>query len=310
MIERAVPALLMAALIAGFGKADAASDAFGLGVLRRDGVILPFANFDGRFWGNDWPSASADLTVPINLSSVPKRWWGPTGPLDAWQASVGGANRTLRVTQPDWVDVHCARRVGLRTDYRAAAGAPSGVQQPYPKDGLVVSPPRPLESIDIISTETPAARPVLAAVREAFNRAERETERRHGHIIERRAREGVEPTVEAIYAFGSSPRYYYVEAVRLYRDRDTLPGECSGMGFGTGWFVGDGDQLKPVLMLVDVLECDRRGASYMLPLGIVRARNKAFWVAQFSGWDHERYVVIELKPKGVDVVLDTWGGGC
>ena len=39
--------------------------------------------------------------------------------LDTWQAVLvpsGDAARSLRVVQPDWVDVHCVRQIGLRTD--------------------------------------------------------------------------------------------------------------------------------------------------------------------------------------------------
>ena len=35
----------------------------------------------------------------------------------------------------------------------------------------------------------------------------------------------------------------------------------------------------------------------MLPLGAMRLRGTLYWLAQFSGWDHERYVVVEVKAK-------------
>src|SRR5262245_373303 len=88
-------------------------DTFRIGVLRRDGVLIPFATFDGRRWRNAWPDPKPELSVPINLTSIPQRWWGPTGTRDQWQASIAGAERTLKVTQPDWVPVHCARHLAL-----------------------------------------------------------------------------------------------------------------------------------------------------------------------------------------------------
>jgi hypothetical protein len=63
-------------------------------------------------------------------------------------------------------------------------------------------------------------------------------------------------------------------------------------------------------MAVDLLPCNRRGASYMLPFGAVRVADKLFWLAQFAGWNDERYVVVELKPKTVAAVVSTWGGSC
>ena len=63
-------------------------------------------------------------------------------------------------------------------------------------------------------------------------------------------------------------------------------------------------------MAVDALDCDRRGGSYMMPLGVVRTGSRLFWLVQFSGWDHERYVVVEPRAKSVEALVSAWGGGC
>src|SRR4029077_16551226 len=88
--------------------------AFGIGVLRRDSVVVPFASFDGKRWSSPWPPPNLELTVPIDLRAVPSRWWGPTRALESWQAWTAASPLTLRVVQPDWVDVHCVRQIGLR----------------------------------------------------------------------------------------------------------------------------------------------------------------------------------------------------
>ena len=61
---------------------------------------------------------------------------------------------------------------------------------------------------------------------------------------------------------------------------------------------------------VDLLNCDREAGSYMLPLGVVRAKDHVYWLAQFSGWDHERFVVVEMQKKNVEAVINAWGGSC
>jgi hypothetical protein len=58
------------------------------------------------------------------------------------------------------------------------------------------------------------------------------------------------------------------------------------------------------------LRCDRYGATYMLPLGVMRLNGKIYWLAQFSGWDHERYVVVEMQKKNVEAVVNAYGGSC
>ena len=314
---RTIRALAASAALVGLGvaalrAADSAAGAFAVGVLRRDGVIVPFAAFDGKRWSNSWPAPALDLTVPVGLRAVPSGWWGPAKKaLDSWQALLlpsADASRTLKVVQPDWVEAHCQRQIGLRTDYVPAAVAPPRTTQPYPKDAVVVSPPQPVDPITIVPPLGPEAAGLTQALLDAFNRAERIVEDRYGHLIKRRAREGVAPTVEAVYAFGDQPRVYYVEAARPYRELGKK--ECVSMAFGTGWFVREGGQVKSLLTAVDLLNCDRAGASYMLPLGVVRIGSRMFWLAQFSGWDHERFAILEIKAKTVQVMLSVWGGGC
>ena len=44
----------------------ATSTPFGVGILRRDGVIIPFGAFDGQRWSNHWPSPQDDVVVLID----------------------------------------------------------------------------------------------------------------------------------------------------------------------------------------------------------------------------------------------------
>jgi hypothetical protein len=307
-------AFLAAGVLLAAGAALLAADAprtvFGAGVLRRDGIIIPFATFDGKRWRNGWPPPALELTIPIDLRGIPSRWWGPTPPLDQWQAWINGQPQQLRVAQPDWIEAHCLRQIGLRTDYHPAEPAPPRSVRPYPKDGLALSPPQPVEPIEIVRPESVEARGLSNAVQEAFNKAERATEDAWGHPLSRRAREGREPELEAVYAFGDYFRVYYVEAVRRYRILGQTADDCEAVGFGTGWFMKEGYNVTPLQMTVDLLRCDRRGANYMLPLGAMRIDRALYWLVQFAGWNNERYVVAEIKPKTVEAVVSTWGGSC
>jgi hypothetical protein len=298
------------ALAASLAAADIKPGVFGVGVLRRDGIIVPFATYDGKRWADNWPLPDVQLNVPIALRDVPSKWWGPTRALAEWQSWATKEPQTLRVVQPDWIDVHCTRQIGLRTDYKPDELPPPRTVQPYPKDGLVVSPPQPVERIAIVSPDSQEVRTAMPALREAFNQAERLMENQYGHPIPRRAREGHDPEVEAIYAVGEHPRIYHVETSRRYRLLGQTADDCEAIAFGTGWFAADGAQVSSLYMRVDLLNCDKRGASYMLPLGAMRLRGSLYWLAQYSGWDDERYVVVEIKEKSVKVALNTWGGSC
>lgn len=308
-------AMALGAAVLGLGGMLASAEAppagvFGVGVLRRDGIIVPFGTFDGKRWANFWPPPAQELIVPINLGSVPSRWWGPARALEIWQAWTDDGPQRLGIVQLDWVNAHCVRQVALRSDYRPATAAPPRVVQPYPKDGLAVSPPQVVESIAVVAPESEETRALMPALLEAFNVAERRVETLYGHVVSKRSREGRAPDVEAVYAFGDRPRIYYVEAGRSYRDFGRSADECSAKAFGGGWFARDGDGVRRLDAAVDLLPCNRAGASYMLPFGVIRAAGKPYWLTQFSGFDHERYVVIEIKPKTVEAVLSVWGGSC
>jgi hypothetical protein len=300
------------AAVASTAPAAADTPAFTVGVLRRDAIIVPFATYDGKKWRADWPEPKTKYDVPVNLTSVPKGWWGPIGPRETWQAwTADDQPRLVKVLQPDWLAAHCQRLIGLRTDYRSHEPPPPPTVWPYPKDGLAVSPPQPIERIDIVAAGDPERALLAPVVTETFNRTESALERRQDHPVERADREKLAPTIEAVYAAGDHRRVVYVEAAREYSGGRDPSGGCRAVAFGGGWFERDRDgKYTPLHTYVMVLDCDRSLASYMLPLGVVRMAGRTFWLAQFSGWEGEQYEVLEITPKGIDRVVTRLGGAC
>jgi hypothetical protein len=300
-------------------RAAAGDEKFAVGVLRRDGIVIPFATFDGRRWRRDWPEPRTSVDVPASVRSVPSRWWGSLGPLETWQAWLGPIPpRDVHVRQPDWYDAQCAEQIGLRTDYRSPYPPPSDVKAaPYPKDGLVVSPPRTIDPVDIVPAGM--TRPeVTAAFEEAERKAIRHFEDRGKHPVKEKQRGLVPLKVEAIYASGDPAltRVYYFEVSKQYDFADRLNddarlGRCGLVSFGGGWFSREGNgPLKPLGFDVAVVFCNRYQIRYMFPLGAIRVAGRSFWIAQWSGWDYEEYTIVEIKPDKTDVALRVWGGGC
>ncbi|RPJ83551.1 MAG: hypothetical protein EHM13_07165, partial [Acidobacteria bacterium] len=102
-------------------------------VLRRDGTIIPFANWNGRRWSTSWPAASLTIEVPITLESVPRGWWPDDRPETSWTAwPIGGEPRPINVKAPLAIGQHCDMNVGLSTDYRSDEPVPPVKVQPYP----------------------------------------------------------------------------------------------------------------------------------------------------------------------------------
>ena len=293
----------------------APSGPFAIGVLRRDGIVVPFANYDGKRWRTDWPEPREQVDVPIHVRDVPSRWWGKAGPLENWQLWLGADSApTVHVRQPEWFAAHCYRQIGLRTDYRPAQPPPGPAERPYPKDGLAVAPPHPIQPVEIVAPAA-APPPVVAAFNEAERKAIKEFEREStwSHPYKAPQRESLPVNVEAVYAAGdpAAARVYYFEVSREYRNPNAGTSECATASYGAGWFVRDGSgPLRAIGIEAVLVDCDRYGVRYMLPLGVVHLDGRMFWIAQWSGWDYEEYDVVEIKRDKVDVAAHRWGGGC
>ena len=140
---------------------------FAVGVLRRDGVLIPFATYDGRKWTNRWPAEQAE-DVPIGLGDVPKEWWLGGQMRKEWTAWLtSGVSQPIVARAPVTVNVHCTRRVGLRTDFVAMEPPPPPDFQPYPKSGLAVTGPAKVvvERIELVPAASPEAKAIAEKVK-------------------------------------------------------------------------------------------------------------------------------------------------
>lgn len=290
-------------------------DRFSVGVLRRDGVLIPFAAFDGR-WSSPWPSAVRGLELPITLDDVPERWWGRTPPpseMIAW--ADGNRLGAVRLEKPAAMPVMCVPRIALRSDYKSKEPPAPLLAQPFPKDGLVTTggpAVQPLRAVDPQSSDWSAA---AVTILEAFNNAEERAARDFTswrHPYSRAARERMTIQLEALYrAPMDEPGWsaYYVEAVRRYAP---APGDdgCGLVTFTSGW-VRIGPNGKALLDLASrITYCDRKGASYMLPLGLMTVEGKTYWIFQMSGYDREWYVIARPAPRAIEIHVDYPAGSC
>jgi hypothetical protein len=287
-----------------------------LAVLRRDGIMFPFASFRGSYWWAPWPGGLRDVELPINLAAVPDRWWGGWTPA-SWNAWLpDGTKKPLRAIAPAQFRVHCAPRLGVRTDYRPSEPVPVLPTEPFPKEGLAATNGVRVEPIEIV-TASDAERGALAVEllddfdrvedleigsvanvsqwRHPFDRAER---RKQPVRIESWYRTTVEENVVASY----------VEAVRSYPARP----EDDGCGLETlfgGWIHHvDGKLERRKDLGARITYCDRMNATYMLPFGRIRVDDRLYWIAQLSGHESEWYSVTRLSRTRATLVAEYFAG--
>jgi len=285
-----------------------------IAVLRRDGLMVPFASFRGTRWVAQWPAGLRGVELPINLESIPERWWSGETP-DGWRLWLpGGTPRAVTPAAPQIYRVHCDERIGLRTDYRPAEAPPLLPVEPYPKDGLAATAGIRVEPIASVDPAAPEWRALAVAMLGDFNRAEdRELSvisAAFSHPVDRDERRQVPVRLESWYrvTLDDGSTVSYIEAVRSYP-----PGpDDDGCGLETlfsGWVTHEkGKERLRADLRARITYCDRVGAAYMQPLGRVRLRDRVYWIAQVAGRESEWYIVVDIGSDRLRYVAEYLAG--
>lgn len=288
---------------------------FLLSVLRRDGVVVPFAAFDGRRWSKRWPER-LPTERPISLDDIPDSWWGVKPPprrMHRW--SDGVRNGEVTVTAPAIGALMCEQRMTLRSDYTSSQPAPPRFVLPFPKDGLLVSGEVAVAKIETMDPASADGAAVLALALDDFNREESAAASAFTawrHPVKPADRKKVPVTLEALYRAPTDDAdslAYFIEAVRQYPPDPKEPDGCGLATYVSGWVVTS-PQRTNVRIGAQVTFCDRKGVGYMLPFGLVRADGKNYWVFQYAGFESESYAVIRPHRRGVEAAVSYNAGSC
>jgi hypothetical protein len=293
------------------------------GVLRRDGLLVPFASIDGGDWSVPWPASRhgysgmpTEGALPISLADVPKKWWGAAGPEASWTAWLTtGEKRPLKLLKPVAIPVFCTPRLAIATDY--TGGAFKRDDPTVPKDGLAIAGNVDLEPIDPISVHTADARRILDLLTDAFNEQETEAARRftqwkHPYPPEQRQQLPIE--LEAYYRASEKTRRgawttSYVEAVRKFPPAPKDKG-CGLITFAQAWIREAAGKAPDIDLGARVTFCDRADAAFMEPFGRLHLENEVYWVYQTSSWTDELYTISRMRPKDTKPVVVVEGGYC
>ena len=288
---------------------------FMLSVLRRDGVVVPFAAFNGRRWSARWP-ARLPYEMPISLDDVPDSWWGiepPPRRMHRWSDGVRIGEVALE--GPTATVLMCEPRLALRSDYKSAVPVPPRFVRPYPKDGLLVSGDVSVAKIETVDPATDEAANVLALATDEFNREESAAAGAFTswrHPVNPNQRKLVPITIEALYrAPTDDPQWtaYFIEAVRQYPPGPGDKDRCGLATYLNGWLIRGPGRTR-VRLGATVTYCDRKGVGYMLPFGLIRANDRTYWVFQYSGFEAEGYEVVQAGPRGVNTEVMYHAGTC
>jgi hypothetical protein len=290
-----------------------------LAVLRRDGVILPFASFDRDFWEITWPASFRDVKLPGTLEQIPEKWWGKGSP-KGWRAYTrSGAPIDISLRAVGAFRPFCVDRLGLATTYKSPEPLPPRPVRPFPKDGIAVSGNIPIEPIESVNPASPDVPALLAQLAKPFDQAESRTilqvrsNTGWKHRFEDDQRKAIPIRLESWYRSPSSEPGWtvsYIEASRAYPPGPEDKG-CGLETFVSGWMHHNRGELgKAAVLSAKLTYCDRVGVVYMLPFGRIRPRTRDYWIFQLSGWESEWYDVAEVGREKVRHVIEMNAGGC
>ena len=303
-----------------FGQAkDNAQEREGRGalaILRRDGLLFPFASFNRDSWQVTWPIDVEQVKVPTTLQAIPEKWWGTRAP-EQWRVRLmAGEERTIAPMAPQLFSIFCSRRLGLRTDYKAAQPPPGGVTNPYPKDGFAMTGNVPVEPIESMDPSSPDWQTLTLALTKEFERTEAVTVNgvkiRTGwrHPLPDEFRSKFPVRMESWYRSPTDNPDWKVSYVELVRQYPPGP-EDQGCGLETlvsGWVHLQNGGVRKTTLRGKITYCDRVGATYMLPFGRIRPKDRWYWVFQLSGWEDEWYDVALVGANEVRHVIEVRAG--
>jgi hypothetical protein len=308
-----IAGLLIAATLIAVPRPADNDPRFALGVVRRDGVLLPFASYDGS-WSVEWPYSP--VVIPIGLDDVPKKWWGAAGPDSRWTAWLSdNTQRPLKLRKLTPLPVFCDKRLGIQTDYM---GATFDLREPtVPKDGVAIAGDAALLPVTRVSLNAHEVPGLVKTITDTFNDEERLASRRFTHWTHpyKDAQRRMFPIqIESFYrAHEKTGRgewdTTFVEAVREYPPGDKDDG-CGLITYASGWVRQEAGKQPDIDLGARVTYCDREGVSFIQPFGRLRLKDDIYWIYQLSSWRDEAYVVTRVRPKESRPVVAVSGGSC
>ena len=281
-------------------KRDDASQ-FIAAILRADGTLVPFAQYNSGGWTNPWPkprqpaeSIYDDDTevIPHSLGNLPEPWFKQCGKIPKrWYFwSSAAAPTVLNASKVVQVENHSQTNWALATDFPKERTDDTH----HHNLGIALDVNQKVEPLLELSPNTAEATDLASFIRQLSDEAKT-------------------AELKRLYRSGSrlnGEYLYYFEAERKHK-RATISTErgCNDVSLFQGWITADDRGGLGLLANRNFLtDCDMKGPSSMTPLGILRLKNTTYLFVTEHGWEDESYIILELDKSGLHKVLETFGG--
>jgi hypothetical protein len=284
-----------------------------ISLLSSDGVLVPFAEFQGGKWLNPWPKAAdSSAEEPNALAGLSKPWFaqGRT-PAPVWYFwSRSGALQMLNASQTVQVHSHCQTEWGLLSDLpkELSTGNRYGIL------GVALDKKFPIDPMVEVDRTSGEWDNLSSVIQSAFNREEEIKIAGLNSFLKpppRAQRRGVSAKISYLYRGTTiaGKDLYYFEALKEYKK--PLPSNdqsCNNIFF-KGWMLGNS---SPELKLLDTqigwTDCEQK--EDRIPLASLKLGKRVFVITYDLGYEGESYSIFELSESGIHLLLETAGGSC
>jgi len=302
---------------------DTLDDAFIVGVLRPDGVIVPFAQYAHQKWTNPWHSSQSDDQADQSdtIADLPKPWFESllkeSNEWYFWSAS--GEATTLRTSRTVQVCSHCQQVWGLLSDY------------PHPKEpeknacvrnlGIVLSEKRQARTMEKLTADSPDWKQVTTFIGPEFDLAERVglsglvDQQYSAQIPAAEERAKVPLLILNLYrsqlADGGQLLFYFEASKEYAKPSAANDAACNNISLLGGWVLRDAQGNLTLLdFQFEPTDCDMKEGGRILPFAIVQVNGKTFAIVEEDSYEGEGYNILEIREDSVHHVLDTYAGSC
>ena len=305
---------------------------FMIGTLRGDGTLVPFAQYGNGGWWNPWPKphqmaesiyAESPGVINHSLADLSEPWFKQCGQIPAqWFFWSAGTFTALRASQVVKVTAHSGTNWGLSTDF------PKRTSEDSLHDiiGVAVTVRQKIDPFIQIEPASTQGKEISSFIKQIFDAEETtEIDRIRGEgpsaianlpslvfSLSSEERVKIETSLTLLYrsSFVVNGEYvYYFEAEKQYQKRTTSGGPaCNDVSLFQGWISKD-EREGVGLMAANFVftDCDRKGPSTMIPMGLMTLKDQVFLFVREHGWEDESYTILELNQSGLHRVLMTGG---
>lgn len=270
---------------------------FVVGMLREDGVLVPFARYNNERWSG--PKSLADQAKPwFERGSFPATWY-------FWPSL--DSPTVLKAIKVVRVENHCQTIWAIQSNLPR----PPGEVDRRDNIGVALDVKQKVESFMRLEGQARESADLSSLVKSSFEKAEQARMPKTNPW-----RDAWTPaTLQKLYrsrARVNGQHIYYFEAEKQYENRPgSADPSCKDVSFFQGWIMRRSDE-RLILMSssLALTDCDMKTERSTAPFGVIAIKDRTFLIAEEHGYEDESYIIFEIRGSTIRRVLEASGGGC